>query len=93
MDYLVIKEHESDYPDPITLEKGEKVLVGRRYEGKEDWENWRYCYKLDRSQEGWVPEQLISVSGQSGVVKEDYTAKELTIDAGEKLEGVRELNG
>lgn len=93
MNYVVIREHKSNYPNPITLEKDERVLVGKKYEGKEGWDNWRYCYKLDKSQEGWVPEQLIILSGKYGIIKENYTAKELTIKAGETLKGIKELNG
>lgn len=93
MNYVVIREHKSNYPNPITLEKDERVLVGKKYEGKEGWDNWRYCYKMDKSQEGWVPEQLIILSGKYGIIKENYTAKELTIKAGETLKGIKELNG
>lgn len=93
MEYLVIKKHKSNYPNPINVRKGEKVLVGKEYEGEEDWVNWRYCYKTDKSQEGWIPEQLLNISSQHGVLKEDYTAKELTINKGKKVEGINELNG
>ncbi|MTI49881.1 MAG: ligand-binding protein SH3 [Firmicutes bacterium] len=93
MNYLVIKEHKSNYPKPITLEKGERILIGEKYEGEKEWVNWRYCYKLDKSQEGWVPEQLINISNQYGILKENYTAKELTIKTGEKVKGITELNG
>jgi hypothetical protein len=62
MNYLVIKEHKSNYPEPITLEKGERILIGEK-----EWVNWRYCYKFDKSQEGWVTEQLINISNQYGI--------------------------
>ncbi|MBS4535715.1 hypothetical protein GOQ29_08815 [Clostridium sp. D2Q-14] len=93
MNHLVIKEHKSNYPDPITLEKGERVLVGKKYDGKEDWLNWRYCYRLDNSQEGWIPEQILNISSEYGVLKEDYTARELTIKKGKRVKGINELNG
>jgi len=93
MNYLVIKGHKSNYPNPISLRKDEKIIVGKKYAGKEGWENWIYCYKIDESQEGWVPEQIIKFSSKYGIIKENYTAKELTIKAGKKLKGNYELNG
>ena len=93
MKYIVIKRHKSNYPDPIILEKGEKVKLGQKYDGPEDWPNWLYCYKLDSSKEGWVPEQNIRKIGEYGIVKEDYTAKELNVEEGEQVEGKTELNG
>jgi hypothetical protein len=90
--YLVIKKHISNYPNPITVKKGDRVKIGRIYVGSENWPNWVYCYKLDLSQEGWIPEQFIDREGY-GIINEDYTAKELTIDEGELVEGFRELNG
>ena len=93
MEYIVIKKHTSNYPNPLCVIKGEKVKVGRRYTGNKDWANWIYCVKLDKSQEGWVPEQIIAISEHLGTLLEDYTAKELTINKGEKVIGAQELNG
>lgn len=89
MKYIVVKKHISNYPNPITLRKGEKVIVGKKYVGNENWSNWIYCFKLDKSQEGWVPEQILD----DNIIKEDYTANELNVDEGEILIGTKELNG
>lgn len=59
MKYIVVKKHISNYPNPITLRKGEKVIVGKKYVGNENWSNWIYCFKLDKSQEGWVPRDIL----------------------------------
>lgn len=89
MKYKVIEKHISNYPNPITLKKGEKVLVGKKYQGSEFWPNWIYCFKLDKSQEGWVPEQIL----ENDIVKEDYTANELNVKEEDIVFGIRELNG
>ena len=92
MKYIVIKRHISNYPDPIILEKGEKIKLGQKYDGPEDWSNWLYCCKLNSSKEGWIPEQIIRKIGKYGTVKENYTAKELNVEKGEQVNGSTELN-
>lgn len=93
MNYKVIKAHKSNYPNPIMIKKGTKVKVGHKYNGPENWDNWRYCHILDNGAEGWVPEQLLMVENEYGVILEDYTAKELNVENGEIVKGIRELNG
>lgn len=89
----VINSHRSDYPSPLTLKKGEMVVLDKVYEGAEDWPNWIFCKKLDGSNEGWVPEQLIERRENHGLVLEDYSANELNVDVGETLEAIKEMNG
>ncbi|MCP1662515.1 MAG: hypothetical protein D5R99_04070 [Methanocalculus sp. MSAO_Arc1] len=47
----------------------------------------------DGSHQGWVPKQIIHFSNQFGEILEDYSAKELDIDEGTIVEGIKELNG
>jgi hypothetical protein len=93
MNYEVIEEHRSNYPNPITIRKDTKLKLGNKYSGTENWDNWRYCYTLDNGAEGWVPEQLLIVENEYGVILEDYTAKELNVEKGEIVKGMGELNG
>lgn len=93
MHYEVVKEHRSNYPQPITLVKGDSVIVGERYAGVEGWNNWVFCTKLDHSAQGWVPEQLLQRDGELGVLTADYTAKELNVDIGDEVVSSKELNG
>ncbi len=58
---------------------------------KED--NWYFCTTADQTNGGWVPGQLIDAMGAEGIVLEDYTAKELDVNEGESLTGLKELNG
>lgn len=87
--YEVIKAHKSNYPNPIKLQKGERVLVGQTYKDNPEWSNWIYCHTVEGNLEGWVPEQIIDEE----VVLESYSAKELTIEIGETVTEERELNG
>ncbi|MBY0087533.1 ligand-binding protein SH3 [Brevibacillus sp. M2.1A] len=91
---VVIKNHRSNYPNPITLVEGQRVRIGKLYDGPENWQNWRYCYTLDEQQlEGWVPEQIIEKDGEIGILTTTYTAKELNVDAGDRVVFMHELNG
>ena len=93
MDYIVIERYETEYPNPITLTIGEKVIIGEEYKAAEsqNWENWIYCTKIDNSNAGWVPKQIINY--ESGLILQNYSAKELTVEKGMIVEGIEELNG
>lgn len=91
--YLVITSHESEFPNPITFNKGAPLVVGEEHEGAEGWENWFLC-STQGQEPGWVPGQIIErLSDTEGRALEDYTARELDVREGEKLIGTRGLNG
>jgi hypothetical protein len=93
MIYLVIQDHTSEYPEPITFAKGAPLTVGEKYEGPEDWDNWLFC-ETPGQKGGWVPAQIIEiVSGKTGRAREDYTARELDVKEGDLLLCSRILNG
>lgn len=93
MHYEVIQRHRSEYPAPITFAKGAPLFVGERYEGAQGWEDWYFCSTPGQRQ-GWVPAQVFSMTAPgAGVAMEDYTARELDVEVGERLEGGRELGG
>lgn len=90
---VVTKPHRSEYPDPISFDKGAPLCIGEKYSGSENWEDWYLCSTLGQK-EGWVPRQVIErINDVSGIAKEAYTAKELDVDPGEVLLGSKELNG
>lgn len=91
--YIVTKQHTSNYPIPIKVCKGETINVGKTYEGHEDWNNWVYCYNKERQLEGWVPQQIIHIHDNQGLILEDYIAKELDVNIGERILKIKELNG
>ncbi|MBF0199957.1 MAG: hypothetical protein HQK66_01335 [Desulfamplus sp.] len=93
MQYLVIQGHTSEFPEPITLEKGTPLTVGERYEGTEGWENWVFC-ESPGQKGGWVPSQIIEIiTDNAARAREDYTARELNVREGELLLGKKMLNG
>lgn len=93
MQYLVIEAHRSEFSEPITFVRGTRLKVGEAYEGDEGWSNWYFCEAAGQ-QGGWVPEQVIRrLAPGQGVALEDYTARELDVEPGQRLLGGRRLNG
>jgi len=88
MNYIVIEQHETKFP-PITLTAGEKVIIGEESTGT--WLNWIFCTKIDNSNAGWVPKQIIDYDSET--VLQDYSSKELNVSKGMMVEGIKELNG
>ena len=93
MKFIAMAQHRSEYPEPITFARGDLLVVGEKYEGPEDWDNWYFCSTADR-QEGWVPGQIIEwVDACNGRAVEDYTARELDVDEGDVLAASRFMSG
>ncbi|MGL6428630.1 SH3 domain-containing protein [Aeromonas hydrophila] len=93
MKYIVTKPHRSEYPNPIQFNKGDAIVVGEKYEGPEGWEDWFFCTTPGQAG-GWVPKQVIERHADgTGRALEDYSARELDVDASETLVGSRTLNG
>ena len=91
--YLVIQDHTSEFPEPITFKKGAPLTVGEKYEGPEGWENWIFC-ESPGQKGGWVPAQIIEIiTDKTARAREDYTARELDVQKGELVIGTRVLNG
>lgn len=92
--YLVVQDHNSEFPEPITFERGAPLTVGEKYAGPEGWENWIFCDSPGQKG-GWVPAQIIERVADSNAARalEDYTARELDVRKGELLLGSRTLNG
>jgi len=91
--YYVNKKHRTNYPNPITLEKGDMITILDEYSGEKEWKNWLFCEKAGKRRRGWVPKQVLSIENGKGVLKEDYCARELNVDCGEILEKIKVLNG
>lgn len=92
--FIAIGQHRSEYPDPITFVKGTPLVIGDKYEGSEDWDNWHFCTIASHTG-GWVPAQLIEWGDDihHGISKADYTAKELDVNEGDILIATKALNG
>jgi len=91
--YIVTQRHRSEYPNPITFCEGARLSIGELYRGPEGWDDWHFCTVPGQSG-GWVPAQIIGwIDATSGHALQDYTAKELNVDEGERLQGLKTLNG
>jgi len=100
MKYLVTEDHRTAFPNPIQLAQGEKVILGKtggetvgEMPGDENWTDWTLCTKMDGSDEGWVPNRIITRDGDHGYIIEDYSARELNVDKGTVVKGIREMSG
>ncbi len=91
--FIVIQQHQSEFPDPITFSKGALLNLGEVYKGEEGWKNWCFC-TTQGQKGGWVPEQVFErIDDNIGCAIESYTARELDVDQGDVLLSLRELNG
>jgi uncharacterized protein YraI len=90
--YRVIKEHISTYPDPIVLKKGERIVVGMEYDKDPEWEGWIWCENIN-GKKGWAPKQYLKIAGNTGIVRCDYSANELTVKVGEEIIVYKTENG
>jgi hypothetical protein len=91
--YIVVLGHTSQYPEPLTLKKGTPLVVGKKHEGPEGWNDWFFC-DTPGQKGGWVPARVIEiVDGNTAQARADYTARELNVREGDLLLGSRVLNG
>ena len=90
--YRVIKDYRSSNPDPISLQRGDAIRVGRVYDGDPEWQDWIWC-ESHNGKGGWVPQSLITIHGSAGTAQEDDTARELCVQRGETLIVIAVLNG
>lgn len=90
--FRIIKQYISPYTNPIRLETGETVILGDK-EAEEKWKGW--IWAKSKTNEGWIPVQIVEFSedGKTGIIKENYSAKELNVEAGDEIIKIRSLNG
>ena len=89
--YLVIKERETEFPNPIKISKGEKVKCLEKSDENGEWGNWVLCKTSNN--EGWIPQQIIDENNGKGIILESYDATEFDLKIGEILVEEKVLNG
>lgn len=89
--YQVITSRKSDYPNPISVSKGQMVKCLKKSDEDSEWSGWIYC-ESDHNK-GWIPEQIIDLKGKMGIILEDYSAKEFYLEVDDILIEIKELNG
>jgi len=88
MHLKVIQSYETCYPDPISFEVGDLLIVGikdNRYKG---WVR----VTTSCGNEGWAPEQYINLDSNPAKAISNYSANELSTTVGESLELIHILN-
>lgn len=90
--YITIRPWESNAPHHLVLNEGEVVWF-RNEEGENpDWKDWVYCESSINS--GWVPKDIIEIVDDNHIkLLEDYTAKELSVGAGDVIIGIKKHSG
>lgn len=76
---------------PIKLRAGDVVLLGEKFEDDKTWPDWIHCISK-RTEKRWTPIQLLQIDRDSGIAKCDYTAKEMSVAAGDMVSSNDELN-
>ena len=81
--------HRSKYPNPISFELGDRLVLGRR---DTEFSGWIWVTTLDGNQ-GWAPEQYLETRENGfGYARRAYTARELNTEIGDRLVVLTELN-
>jgi SH3-like domain-containing protein len=86
---LVREAYTAQYGDPIAFRHGDPIQVQR---ADAEFTEWLWCRGPDEK-EGWVHRSFLSQSSGRAVAVSDYSAKELTVEAGEQARMIRVLDG
>jgi SH3-like domain-containing protein len=87
---VIIREaYTAQYGDPIAFRQGDPIQVER---ADAEFTEWLWCRGPDEK-EGWVHRSFLSQSSGRAVAVADYSAKELSVAAGEQARMVRVLDG
>jgi uncharacterized protein YgiM (DUF1202 family) len=78
----VITNYQAPFPDPIRTKAGEIVTIDP--EKKTDIPGWIWCTSR-AGKSGWVPEVYVDRQGNTGSMRCNYDAVELTIYIGDIL--------
>lgn len=74
-----IQVWQTQYPDPIAFEAGDKLTLGQR---DDQWVGWVWCTHPN-GKSGWVPEAYVDTT--TGIARRTYTARELALAIGDTL--------
>lgn len=82
---IATTDYVAQYSDPITVTSGAEVRVEHE---DDEWPGWWWCVAGD-GRGGWVPRELLAPPPAPGSVSRvgaGYTARELTVRQGTRLE-------
>lgn len=86
----VITDYQAPYPDPIRVKAGDEIILDRNK--KTEIPGW--VWGTDQAGvSGWVPESYLELHGDTGILRCDYDAIELTVHAGDVLTFLKAESG
>lgn len=89
--YIVVEKYQDSPQSPILIVKGEILEFVKESDPHGNWPNWVFC--RGKEKEGWVPKQILFITGTEVQALEDYNAKEHLLTENEILVSEKELNG
>lgn len=78
----VNREYRIQYPNPLRVSPGEKVIIGRE---DDEYPGWKWC-RASSGLEGWIPVRIAITRWAEAIVLREYSAQELAVDLGEEVE-------
>jgi hypothetical protein len=86
----VLKSYTTQYPDPIVIQTGDTVTLGRR---DTEFPGWIWATSAKTGKSGWVPERFLTIRGEQAESRRDYSARELSVLEGDIVTVVEEVLG
>lgn len=86
---VVTQAHTKSYADPLVVRVHDIVSLGDR---DDEWPGWIWC--VDKAARGgWLPEDIVELTGEAGRIREAFDTTELTVDVAEAVHGGRIVAG
>lgn len=83
--------HRSNYPDPISFDAGDQLVVGGR--DLDEYPGWIWV-RLKDGNAGWAPESFLEIGDDDlAIASEAYSAQELNTNVGDIFLVISKLNG
>jgi hypothetical protein len=90
MKAIVTQAWQATYADPIELNTGDELTLGRRDSEYPGWV-WAACVRTGKS--GWVPETLVQMKDDLPVARRAYSGRELNVQPGDIVTVIDTLFG
>lgn len=80
-----VEPYQAPYPDPISVKRDDALKIDPERSKETDINGWLWCTGPD-GREGWVPRSWIDFAAEEPVILRDYSALELTVQAGDRVQ-------